>query len=487
MFVILALTAAPAAAGQSNAATTSLAAATTSATITTSSTAAATVTTNGATTGATTGAAAAPEDWTIAQATAALTANSIARLPGAPAVMDESAVTAAIAGTRIKILLLPFAPLDPTVRAAVGAQVIGVGDWASGEQIELVTVQGLQVKVSLFNVMPSDLAEYQLPLAHADVTELVTTAIGHLKNPDADNAETPTIPLPAEGVAPAASLARIGDAMAATGVYSDPALPSVQRSLTSWTDVGPDRTIRAAFLPTAARGATLPDLLTPLHARFPGDIVVVVHGRWLQVAGPDPEILTSAVLWVYGNYQAPILGWDVQPAALVGVLAGRIGLLRTGVVTDQVAPAPVVDPVRSAWRWLPYLFGGIAVLLAAVPLANRFRRQSRGRRHLKDSRSVAADRRVLAGRLAAVAGQILELDGLALGAASGPDAARRDVTDATERYRVARDVLGDVGDLDVARAAIDEAERHLAAAARALRAPLAATAMPASPAGTGPS
>ena len=216
-----------------------------------------------------------------------------------------------------------------------------------------------------------------------------------------------------------------------------------------------------------APGQQLTDLIGPLEQRFPQDVVVVMRGRWIEVAGPDQEILDSAVLWLYGNYMKPFLRWVVEPSQAVGLLAGQIGLLRTGVISNQAPATTATDPVSAASAWLPWLLAGIALLLAGIGgwWAGRSRRNSRMAADAQ-MRSGILRRRRFGARLASVAGRIIELDGSAK-----DHAARGEVDAAVERYRMARDVLTDDGDLDAAAVALDSAQRHLVSAGRILDVP----------------
>lgn len=397
-------------------------------------------------------------DWTPDQAESAIRADSIARLPGAPAYLNTQAVAQAIAGTSTRVILLPFAPLDPDSRRGVGTRTSELRSWASSEGIELIAVSGLQVSFSIFLVAPNSVAEMEPVLSQLDVTHQVLSAI-------AKSAKRPEIPdTPARPQVPADQdqVAAVGAALTTAGIYNDPGLAEPQRIDSAWS-ARFGSSVRVAFLPPGAPGTPLTDLLTPLHRRFPGDVVILVRGRWLEIAGPDDNVLQSARLWTYGYGQRPALGWDVQPTALINVLANRVDLLRTGVVTDRAAPDPPTDPVSSAGRWTPWLFAGAAFALAALVAvrAALARRRSAVERELAD-RATTLQRRTLGARLATVAGQIVDLDGL------DPHEAGRKLSSAAERYEVARQVLADDGDVAVADAALTAAEADVRTAAGVL-------------------
>jgi hypothetical protein len=430
--------------------------------------------------------------WTLDQAEAAVGAGTIARLPGAPAVIDQAAVEQAIGEAPIRIAMLPFVPVDDN-RTTVEQRAVSLQTWGEDQGWGMVVIQGLQVLVSAFDVQPGTVADLNPVLAGNDVTHQVLRAITVLQQQSVPSAggsvpaaTGPTAtdrdsggtggapaPLPAQTAADPEQVQQIGDALASSRVYSAPGVDPAQTVADSWANVGAGLTVRAAFLPAVGAGDSLTNLIGPLSKRFPHDVVVVVRGRWIDVAGPDQEVLDSALLWLYGNYMKPFLRWDVQPSQFVGLLAGQIGLLRTGVVSGQAAPTPPRDPVSGARGWLPWLFVATALVLGAGGWwAGRARRRRRVVAEAGHREGLLVRRR-FGARLARVAGRIVDLDGLA------EDGTARDEVDAAvERYRVARDVLTDDGDLRVAGEALDAAERHLVSAGRIVDGP------PAAPSGT---
>ena len=58
----------------------------------------------------------------MAQGKAAVRSGVISRVPGAPGVVDTAAIRAAIKGTKIRIVMLPFAPLATKAREAAGTR-----------------------------------------------------------------------------------------------------------------------------------------------------------------------------------------------------------------------------------------------------------------------------------------------------------------------------------------------------------------------------
>jgi hypothetical protein len=201
-----------------------------------------------------------------------------------------------------------------------------------------------------------------------------------------------------------------------------------------------------------------------LAARFPNDIVVVATGRWVQMAGPEQNVLDSAVLYGYGAFYDRVVQNDLPVANLTLGMLRRVGDLRTGSVSDQEGPT-TDDPVSGVSPWLPWLFIGTAVIVVAALLLVR---QRRSRKSVDAARTDRRSRNRAIAQLSVLSEQILQLDGLAKDGSP-----RKLVAKATERYGTARDLLLQDGDLAVAQSALDEASDLLTGAAPELDVPLA--------------
>jgi len=410
--------------------------------------------------------------WTMAEAKAAVASGVISRVDGAPAVVNAEAVRRAVKGTDIRVVMLPFEPLEPDPRHAAGMQAVDLKDWASDEKgYELIVVEGLQVAFSIYDIVPDSMAELQPVLAQMDVTHQVLFAVSNLQKTDAppDPTTPPTRP------ADRTQIDTIADALAADDIYNDPALATPQQPEKGWDAAGV--TVRAAFLPPAPRGTELTDLVTPLHQRFPDDLVVVVRGRWVEAAGPQQDLVHSSLLWVYGYFSRGLLGWQVEPSSVVRLLIERVALLGTGVVTDQPSPSEPADPVSSLPKTLPWVFAGVALLIVVVVTVGKTVGDSKERARRREAhRATTRDRRALGAQLAVLAGQVAGIEPLV----HGHDM-RKEFSRAVERYRVASDTLSADGSVPVARLAIEESEQRLAVVAAAAGVSLAQPARDAGP------
>lgn len=417
--------------------------------------------------------------WQLDDAKAAVAADVISRVDGAPGYIDVASVSKALAGSDIRVVFLPFTGLGKAERDAASTQNTDLDSWASGAGYRLIEVRGLSVAFSPFVVSPSDLPELEPVLAQFNVTHQVLFAVAHLLEKEEPGDTVNPQPVVADAVV----VQTIGDALAAGGVYNEPGMASPEARSDSWATAGTGLAVRAAFLPATTPGQPLNDLIGPLHARFPDDVVIVARGRWLDAAGPDQDVVHSALLWVYGSYEDKVLEWEISPGTLVRLTAEQIALLRTGVTSGETAPAAPADPVASASAALPWIFGGVVVVVVIGSSAYFVTRTVRRHTDATDRRRSTADqRRKLGARLSTIAEHIVDIEPLAQGGSAAAD-----VGVALERYRFARDALtGEEFDAGVGASdssvrlvekAIAEAEKRLVAVAKTLGVPLATPAV----------
>jgi hypothetical protein len=404
-------------------------------------------------------AAESPLTWTAAQALAALRTQVIARLPGAPAVIDEGRVRAELAAKGGHLLLLPFSGVDTRKQHSAEVDKVTQGYHETGK---LVVVSGVNVQSVTDSLVaePSTMTDLTMVMGSYDVTDLVLTAVDNdkpTKQPVAPPAPLPTVP------ADPAQVETIARALVENQVYTAPGIPPATRD-DRWNRVGPGRTVRIAVLPPLAAGAKFPALAAALAQRFPRDLVAVVFGEWADFAGPDPDVQRTAVVAYYSQNYEQLAEWGPDPLTLGLVLVGEITDQRTRRDAALVTPDADTDPLSAVGAALPWIFTGTVLVLAGGGLVVRRRSALRRARRERDGRVSRA--RLTAG-LTAVAAAIAHLDGLA-----GEGEAAGLVTRATERYQVARDLCADNGDLPTAQTALAEAQALLASASRLLDVPM---------------
>ncbi|MEV0838569.1 hypothetical protein AB0I55_03320 [Actinocatenispora sera] len=379
--------------------------------------------------------------WTVAQARTAIAADRLARLPGAPAVLDEKRIRAALAHTKTRVIALPFAGLD-TYRA-YDKQVTKLAAAQQRHGSKLIIVAGLTVRVEPVGgaVTPSTMSEIRQVLTTHEMTEMVLTGIDDKSR----NGDGPSR-LPD---APAKLVDIVAAGLSAHRVYTAPGLPTVTATA-RWNDIADGPTLRLATLPPGA-----PDnLAQQLSARFPGDLIVVVRGQWTDLAGPDPRLQTAAVNGYYGQHFDQTARWG-PPAANIGLLVAEYyGRARANAAVVE-HPDRAADPLPVVLTWLPWIFAGTVGLLLAGTLALRWRlaRRRRDRR-----RAEIAGRARLQARVAGTGARFVQLSRYL----PDDDLLAR----AGERYRTARDLVTAGGDTGTAAEALDTADAYLARAAK---------------------
>ena len=417
--------------------------------------------------------------WSSEQAIAALTAAPVVTLPGSPAVIDEQRLTEAIGTSSIKILAVPFAqpekPTDSRMDEATSDELQSVRSWALDRDIDLITVVGLHISLGgILEQRPDSIPDLQRTMLRSDLTPSLLFSIAYEQSGQdaADEVSETTETKAVEVAVPVdpATTETIAAALAQEKYYAAAGVDAPEGAFGDWQKaVGPDRVVRVALLAAPAPDEPLVDQLGPLAARFPDDIVVVATGCWVQMAGPEQDLLDSAVLYGYGAFYDRIVQNDLPLANLVLGMLRRVGDLRGGTVSDQAGPT-TDDPVSGVTPLLPWLFAGTAVLVLAALLVVRRRRAASS---VAAARTERRERARTMAQLAPISEQLLQLDGLARHGRS-----RELVTSAAERYGVARDLLLRNGDLDVARDALGEASELVADAAAELQVPISGSGDP---------
>lgn len=384
--------------------------------------------------------------WTVGQARAAIAADRVSRLPGAPAVLDEKRIGAALAHTKTRVIALPFAGVEQY--KAYDKQVDKLADGLTGHA-KVVLVTGLTVRIEPDGggVGPSTMSEIRQILTTRDMTEMVLTGIdGKSRNGDGPRV------LPD---APAELVDTVAAALTARRVYTAPGLPTVTATK-QWNDITDGPALRLVTLPPGP-----PDNLAhQLAARLPGKLIVVVRGQWTDLAGPDPGPQSAAVNGYYGQYFEQTAKWGPAPANIGLLVAEYYGKARANAAVVE-HPDRAADPLPIVVTWLPWIFAGTVGVLLLGTLALRWRLVGRRRQR---RRAGAARRARLRARVAGTAARLAYVSGFADGA---DDLLAR----AAERYRTARDLMATDGDTATAAEALDAADEYLERAATLLSVP----------------
>lgn len=376
------------------------------------------------------------------QVTADLLARPVVVLPGAIARFDRARIDALTADGTVKILVAPPGPLEGDANRAYRSALVDVArsvedQWGG----TVVRVTGIEVE----SVAPSGLSDVRYLLSTFDVTDELAFVTPYLQGgetgPNEDAAVVDRTD-PATIADLTAQLRRSRVVVAGTG--GDPLDGADPEGLaTTWrsrTGTG----LRLVVAPPLTPGEPAPVTAADLAPAFPGETVVLLQGRWLDVAGPDRTAWTVARDMTLSRYQDFLQTRRIGPAQLLGVLADQYAELTSGAVQNRPTPTQ-----RNPLSWLLLVLPWLAlVVIAGFAVRHRSRkvRRAADARH-RDVAGLAA----AAADLPALAEGILALHGLAR---TGP--ARDRLADATRAYRSARRLV-DARDGAGATAAVRDA------------------------------
>jgi hypothetical protein len=295
---------------------------------------------------------------------AALTEDQIYRAPGAIASFDEARVRAELAPTT-RVLVQPYNSLDE-------AEVDRVVGWAEANGIALIAVSGLSVHGADTPELPDTMPLLREVAAYSDVTHSLLAAVRTVSGAT-DPFQTGVTPTPP--VSPTeAQVAEVAARLTESPVYNapgreDPINPVMVKRTASY-----GLTVRVAAFPA---GAAVVDYAPALAERFPEDVIVVVHGRWLDVAAPDRAQAEAVRDYAYGQQSPRSFNRDSMNT-LVDVVAERLGQL--AVATRFGEPQQSWEP-SFVRRWAAEITVGFAVVSAVtflvIVLVGRRRRRVR--------------------------------------------------------------------------------------------------------------
>src|SRR5215207_3806485 len=292
-------------------------------------------------------ASAAPSDLDVEGALAALARDPVYRAPDTIARLDVAQVRRELAGTRSVVLMEPFIPEEPDRKDHDKRVVEPVREWSKATARPVVLVTGLMVTMpSIDRTFFPEPADYHDALARYDVTRPVLRAVRYLRDGTA-----PYEPWRPRVVPPdPARLKSIVATLRTRQMYLGRQQVGV--------DVGAiDRnletpiTYKVVVLGHLA-GDVEVDYAPGLAAAFPGELIVVVQGRWISAAGIPPEHVAAsrAALVKYGPDHMLRYGFD-RTSVVYNFLA-RIAKLR--VTTPDPRPAGTgLDAGGTIRRWAP--------------------------------------------------------------------------------------------------------------------------------------
>ncbi|WP_346054811.1 hypothetical protein [Amycolatopsis dongchuanensis] len=360
----------------------------------------------------------------------------IHRAPGAVAWFDEQAVSAALAPD-MKVLVTPFQggnyPGSDQHYTEVDRPL---REWADRTGTTLIEVEGLSVSATSGGGFgPSDLPELRQLTSHYDVTGAVLGMINYAKtgaksvpSPPAD----PVVPPSAEQVAALTARLRENPVYVAPG-RTDPIDVPVGL-LAEKTGIR----ARVVAFPALGPDEPLVDYAPALAEEFPGETVFVSYGAWLDVAGPDQQILESARDYAYGRYEYATFARGVNLADRIGTVATRVADLVHRNPFARPAP-PAFDLRHRIANVAPWVLLGSAVLLGGGALLAWSRHRVLARQ---------AEEAALRKETALTAAELAELDA---GLLAVPDGPSERLAAAAERQSTARELFERAGSAEAMR------------------------------------
>lgn len=131
--------------------------------------------------------------------------------------------------------------------------------------------------------------------------------------------------------------------------------------------------VRIAALPALKPGDPFVDYVPELLKRFPGEVVMVAQGRWLDVAVADQAKADSARDYAYGKCEYASFTQGSPMEDRVGTVLKRLGFLLKGAAygRPQPQPQPKAKPydVRETINGLtPWVLVGAALVLGGAGL-----------------------------------------------------------------------------------------------------------------------
>lgn len=312
----------------------------------------------------------------------------VVRAPGTIARFDEARVREEL-GREVRLVVLPVVDYDlyPSegddnqYRELVTAPI---QEWAMDREVPVVVVTGLHLTMYgglpfREHQLPADVDELRTTTANRDITErlVVFARLGKGLAPDvAEDVEiTHTAPVPA---APD-RVAELVAALRQDPVYNAPGrTDAIDDHIAQTARTEYDLGIRVAAFPDLEPGQPVVDYATPLGEAFPDDVVLVLHGKWLDIVAADQDKALAARAFAYGKADLTVLSGGSSQSLLRDTVT-RLDLLLTETAWGypQPPPQPRAEPFdvqRTVWALAPWVLVGSAVVIAGAVLLQRRRR-----------------------------------------------------------------------------------------------------------------
>ncbi|MEU3275239.1 hypothetical protein ABZ639_30680 [Saccharomonospora sp. NPDC006951] len=310
-----------------------------------------------------------PPKLDVPKALEALEDQQIYRAPGAVAYLDEELIRAEL-DPDMRILVGPFSgPLGEDGHYVDSSDRMEqtytpLREWSEDTGLVLIRVEGLLASSSKgVTALPGDLDELRGHTAAYDVTDAVLTLIRHAKDLPTDSTDYPV----REVVAPTErQVAELAGILRRTPIHN---APGREDPIALPRDLVEERTgfrVRAVAFPTLKPGEPIVDYAPALAEEFPGEVVLVAHGGWLDLAGPENVALTSARNYAFGRFQQGSLRQGSPMQDRIGTILVRANELLTEHPFGRPQPKTLQELIGDL---APWVLGGSALVVAGIPLA----------------------------------------------------------------------------------------------------------------------
>jgi len=368
----------------------------------------------------------------LAKALDELPDQQIYRAPGAVATFDDDAVRAAL-GPDTRVLVAPYAADNyPGDHEHYDKLAKPLDDWAAANHTQVIFIEGIDASLAGENsigVGPSDIPELRQTTAYLDVTEAVLVLArraGGMSVDEAVKVDYPNAtPVPPTGQ----QLDDLTAHLRTTPVYNAPGRddPIDQRTARLADKYG--ITVRIAAFPVLTEGEPLVDYAPALLERFPGEVVMVAQGRWLDVAAADRAKAVSARDYAYGRYEGGSFSRGSAMTDRVGTVLERLRFLLRDTAYGRPQPQPQPRPRpfdvrRTISTFAPWVLLGAALVLGGAGLYTWRRRQVD--RADAEKRSMRRESAKAMARIGDLGARLLAVE--ERGESANPEAAERHAT-----------------------------------------------------------
>ncbi|SFB63482.1 hypothetical protein SAMN05216266_13526 [Amycolatopsis marina] len=321
----------------------------------------------------------------------ALRTQQIHRVPGAVAHFDEDLIRDEMTGNMRVLVAPPRGPTDGNGHYKDIDQYFQeverkLDAWTKETGLRLISVIGLDVSYRYLppsplggpgefqrrNMVPDTLAEARQHVAQHDVTATVWRSVRQVK----DTTDDPMLldhPVAELTEASPARTAELADLLRENPVHNAPGRTEEIRLSVAEIRQETGFDVRVAAFPVADPADPLVDHAPALAEHFPGEVIVVAYGAWLEVAGPHQAQLTSSRDSTLGRSEGRM------HALLPTVNSNIVKMLRNAdrLITDRPFSRPQTPPLREIIiTGAPWLFLGSALILGGGGLAHTISRKT---------------------------------------------------------------------------------------------------------------